>query len=149
MTATVDFRGSYKINTALHFEPGGPRHWVRQHMSDNEVFESGASPDLRRTTRSSGRKRTSTGSAPYSRPKQKRKMQTVRSPQGAAAGRQGSVPPVASPAAGQAANTGQATTDVNSFASLAPPGQESFMSQMQDDGRHVGKYGGEIERGHE
>ena len=44
------------------------------------MISPGASPELRRSSRTSARKRASTGSAPYSRPKSKKKMQTVRSP---------------------------------------------------------------------
>ena len=58
---------------------------------DEEVFDTGASPvlrspELRRSSRTTSRKRASTGSVPYSRPRSKKKMQTVRSPPAAAAG---------------------------------------------------------------
>ena len=103
-------------------------------MSDHKVFESSASPDLRRTTRSSGRKRANTGSAPYSRPKQKKKMQTVRSPQSASAGRVTTA--VLSGDSVAATNTNepavQPAVAANPFASLAPPGQDNFMIQMQN-----------------
>ena len=67
-------------------------HWVSSHMfasGDDEVFDAGASPELRprspelrRSARTSGHTGASTGSAPYSRPKAKKKMPSVnRSPQ--------------------------------------------------------------------
>ena len=52
---------------------------------EDEVFDTGASPvlrspELRRSTRTSARKRSSTGSIPYPRPKNKKKMSTANSP---------------------------------------------------------------------
>ena len=81
---------------------------------------TGASPELRRSSRTSARKRASTGSAPYSRPKSKKKMQTVRSPVKSS---EMDRPIGAQPA-------------VNPFASLggsAPQaGQDTFLAQMQN-----------------
>ena len=93
--------------------------------SDEEVFDTGASPDLRRSTRTSGRKRTSTGSAPYSRPKTKKKMSTQRSPVT-------KTPQTGTgPASAQEVPGGP---QANPFASLSAGGQAAtgnFMEQMQ------------------
>ena len=94
-----------------------------------EVFSPGASPELRRSSRTSARKRASTESAPYTRPKSKKKMQTVRSPvsRGSTSEMEqpaGSVPHHASPnpfASLGATPAGQATMS----------GQGDFLAQMQ------------------
>ena len=100
---------------------------------EDEVFDSGASPDLhrtpelRRSTRTSAKKRSSTGALPYTRPRSKKKMQTVRSPQGTAP-----VPQTSGPAPPNAGV--QDTADVNPFSSLGQqpgPGAD-ILSKMQE-----------------
>ena len=91
--------------------------------SDEEVFDeggTGASPDLtcpRRSARTSGRKRTSTSSAPYNR-KAKKKMSVSRTPPPQEGGR----PPPENPFA----SLGGAAVSVPQAG-----GQENFMAQMQ------------------
>ena len=90
--------------------------------TDDEVFDTGASPDLRspqdrelrRSARTSSRKRSSTGSIPYARPKNKKKMSTMRSP----------------PAERDPAPQEQTAPQANPFASLGN-GQPVFMQQME------------------
>ena len=97
---------------------------------EDEVFDTGASPilrspELRRSTRTSSRKRSSTGSLPYSRPKSKKKMQTMRSPP---SGNSGSTP-------GTSERASAAEPSANPFSSLGegtPTPQGDILARMQE-----------------
>lgn len=116
--------------------------WSMSASGEDEVFcDTGASPvlrspKLRRSTRTSSRKRASTGSLPYSRPRSKKKMQTVGSPPRAAAAfvaAATSVTPGAPEASTQAGPDGTS----NPFASLGggnPSAQPQgyFLVKMQE-----------------
>ena len=148
-TSTGEVREALEHRESLeHREhrPGGDNteeenRYMTASEDEVEVFSPGASPELRRSSRTSARKRASTGSAPYSRPKSKKKMQTVRSPimrgQSEADRQADPLPATAAPVAGDVghnpfASLGQGGSHADGQPPQAAPVAVDLLAQMQN-----------------